>query len=37
MEFCHDAATSSSVAKVLGKVFTHFHVVTVKRHSGMWN
>jgi hypothetical protein len=25
------------VAKVWGEVFTHFHAVTVKRHSSTWN
>jgi hypothetical protein len=33
---CRDATASSFVAKVQGKVFTHFHAVTVKCHSSIW-
>jgi hypothetical protein len=29
---CHDATTSSFVAKVQGEVFAYFHAVTVKRN-----
>jgi hypothetical protein len=28
---------SSFIAKVQGKVFAHFHALTIKRHSSMWN
>jgi hypothetical protein len=34
---CHDATTSSFLAKVWGEVSAHFHTVTVKHHSRMWN
>jgi hypothetical protein len=33
----HDATASSSVAKVRGEDFTHFHAVTVKRQSSVRN
>jgi hypothetical protein len=34
---CDDATASSFVTKVQGEDFTHFHTVTVKRHSSMQN
>jgi hypothetical protein len=34
---CHDATVSFFMAKVLGEVFTHFHAVTIKRHSSVQN
>jgi hypothetical protein len=34
---CRDSTASSSVAKVRGEVFAHFHAVAVKRHSSMRN
>jgi hypothetical protein len=34
---CCDATASSFFAKVWGKVFAHFHTVTMKRHSNMQN
>jgi hypothetical protein len=34
---CCDATASSFVAKVRGKVFTHFQAVTIRHHSSMWN
>jgi hypothetical protein len=34
---CRDATASSSIGKVRGEVFAHFHAVTVKRHSNMRN
>jgi hypothetical protein len=37
MVHCRDATTSSFVAKVWGKVFTHCHAVAIKLHSSMWN
>jgi hypothetical protein len=37
MVHCHDATASSFVAKVRGEEFTHFHAVTVKRHSSIRN
>jgi hypothetical protein len=37
MVCCREATASSFVAKVLGKVFTHFHAVAVKRHSTTHN
>jgi hypothetical protein len=30
---CRDATASSSVAKVQGEVFAHFHAVAIKCHS----
>jgi hypothetical protein len=37
MLHCHDAMASSSVNKVRGGFFPHFHAVTIKCHSNMWN
>jgi hypothetical protein len=37
MVHCRDETTNSFVAKVQGEVFTHFHAVTVKQYSSMWN
>jgi hypothetical protein len=37
MVCCHDATASSFVAKIQGKVFAHFHTVTVRHHSSMRN
>jgi hypothetical protein len=37
MMHCHDTTATSFVAKVLGKVFSHFHTVVVERYSGMQN
>jgi hypothetical protein len=37
MVCCRDATASSFVKEVWGKVFTHFHAVTVKHHSIVWN
>jgi hypothetical protein len=34
---CRDATASSSVTKVRGEVFAHFHMVTVICHSSMQN
>jgi hypothetical protein len=34
---CHDAAASSFVTRIQGKVFAHFHSFAVKRHSSMQN
>jgi hypothetical protein len=34
---CCDATASPFVAKVRVKVFTHFHAITIKRHSSMCN
>jgi hypothetical protein len=34
---CHDATASSFVTKVRDKVFSHFHALSVKHHSSMWN
>jgi hypothetical protein len=34
---CCDATASPFVAKVQGEVLEHFHAVTVKCHSNMWN
>jgi hypothetical protein len=33
---CHDARANSFVTKIRGEVFSHFHAVTMKRHSSMW-
>jgi hypothetical protein len=30
-------ATASFVTKARGEVFAHFHAVTLKYHSSMWN
>jgi hypothetical protein len=35
--FIFNRGNSSFAAKVQGKVFAHFHAVTVKHHSSMWN
>jgi hypothetical protein len=37
MVYRHDATANSFVAKVRGKVFAHFHTVTVKRNSSTQN
>jgi hypothetical protein len=34
---CRDTTASSFIAKLRGKVFTHFHAVTIKCHNSMWN
>jgi hypothetical protein len=34
---CRDATASSLVAKVPSEIFTHLHVVAIKRHSIMRN
>jgi hypothetical protein len=34
MRYCH-ATVSSFVAKVWGKIFTHFHAVAIKHHNSM--
>jgi hypothetical protein len=33
----HDATASSSVTKVWGEVFAHFHAIYIKHHSSMQN